>query len=36
LNLHWNFTRRMFLESEEIRDLVEAIEEKDNMRIKGF
>jgi len=26
----------MFLESEEIRDLVEAIEEKDNMRIKGF
>ena len=24
------------LESEEIRDLVEAIEEKDNTRIKGF
>jgi len=26
----------MFLEREEIRDLVEAIEEKDNTRIKGF
>jgi len=36
LNLHWNFIRRMFLEREEIRDLVEAIEEKDNTRIKGF
>ena len=37
MNLHWNFIRRMFLESEEIRDLVEAIErEEDNTRIKGF
>ena len=36
MNLHWNFIRRMFLEREEIRDLVEAIEEEDNTRIKGF
>ena len=28
--------RAFYKESEEIRDLVEAIEEKDNTRIKGF
>ena len=30
------FYKTNVLESEEIRDLVEAIEEKDNTRIKGF
>jgi len=28
--------RAFYKESEEIRDLVEAIEEEDNTRIKGF
>jgi len=30
------FYKKNVLEREEIRDLVEAIEEKDNTRIKGF
>ena len=30
------FYKQNVLESEEIRDLVEAIEEEDNTRIKGF
>ena len=30
------FYKKNVLESEEIKDLVEAIEEKDNTRIKGF